>query len=192
MPSYESIYPRTPVGTLEVKTLPARTTLVASAPGDAFNDRGAAFMKLFNYIKANQIAMSVPVAASASTNEMVFFVGARALRASAPLRENGFSSPQLMNSRTNELMHFSTLPAAGGVSVQTLPEAVVASIGLRGSYSRKAFDAGAARLAAWLALRPQWRADGPPYAVYWNSPFVPWFLRKSEIHQPLKKFEVKR
>jgi glutathione peroxidase len=133
--------------------------LVASAPGDAFEDRGAAFMKLFDYIKQNRISMSVPVEASASTNEMVFFAGARA-------------QPQ-------------ALPSTNGVRVQTLPEATVASIGLRGSYSRANFDAGVKRLNAWLAGQPEWRPQGEPYAVYWNSPFVPWFLRKAEIHQPL-------
>ena len=107
--SYESIYPRTPVGTIEIKTLPARTTLVASAPGDAFKDRGAAFRKLFSYINANQIPMSVPVEASASKNEMIFFVG-------------GVTPTQ-------------ALAAARDVEVKTLPETTVASIGLRGSYS---------------------------------------------------------
>ena len=156
--SYESIYPRTPVGTIEIKKLPARTTLVASAPGDAFNDRNATFMKLFSYIKQNQISMSVPVQASVSTNEMIFFAGARVQAQALP---------------TNE------------VRVQTLPETAVASIGLRGSYSRANYEAGLKRLTAWLAGQPGWRAEGQPYVVYWNSPFVLWFLRKSEIHQPL-------
>jgi glutathione peroxidase len=159
--SYESIYPRTPVGTIEIKTLPSRTTLVASAPGDAFNDRGSAFRKLFNYINANQVAMSVPVEASASTNEMVFFVGS-----------NGTAR---------------ALAATNGVSVRTMPETTVASIGLRGSYSRANYDAGLKRLSAWLSLQREWRTNGAPYAVYWNSPFTLWFLRKSEIHVPLSR-----
>jgi glutathione peroxidase len=157
--SYESIYPRTPVGTIEIKKLPARTTLIASAPGDAFKDRNATFRKLFNYINQNQISMSVPVAASASTNEMIFFAGLGA-------------QPQ-------------ALPASGDVRVKTLPETTVASIGLRGGYSRSNYDEGLKRLNVWLAGQTEWRAQGEPYAVYWNSPFVPWFLRKSEIHQPL-------
>ena len=159
--SYESIYPRTPVGAIEVKTLPARVTLVASAPGDAFEDRGLAFRKLFNYINANKVAMSVPVEASASTNEMIFFVGtnqsARAL------------------ATTNE------------VAVRTLPQTTVASIGLRGSYSRENYEAGLTNLTAWLARQKEWRTNGAPYAVYWNSPFTPWFMRKSEIHMPLTR-----
>jgi len=159
--SYESIYPRTPVGVFEIKTLPARTTLVASAPGDAFKDRGSAFRKLFSYINANQVAMSVPVEASVSKNEMIFFVGSNSAARALILSE--------------------------GVTMQRLPATTVASIGLRGRYSRENYDAGLKRLTAWLALRPEWRADGEPYAVYWNSPFMPWFLRKSEIHVPLTR-----
>jgi len=158
--AYESIYPRTPVGTCEFKTLPARSTLVASAPGDAFEDRGAAFRKLFAYINDNHISMSVPVAASASTNEMIFFVGR-----GKPDR---------------------TLASANGVTVRTLPEVTVASLGLRGGYSRKNYEDGLKRLTAWLAAQKAWRACGEPYAVYWNSPFVPSFLRKSEIHIPVQ------
>lgn len=159
--SYESIYPRTAVGAVEIKTLPPRTTLVASAAGDAFKDRGAAFKKLFAYISENKVAMSVPVAASASTNEMVFFVGS-----------GGKNKP---------------LSSANGVTVRTVPETTVASIGLRGSYSRSHYDAGLARLKAWLAGQQQWQACGEPYAVYWNSPFVPSFLRKAEIHLPVAR-----
>ncbi|MBP7636845.1 MAG: heme-binding protein [Kiritimatiellae bacterium] len=120
--AYESIYPRTAVGTLEIKTLPARTTLIASAPGDAFKDRGAAFRQLFSYINANKVAMSVPVEASASTNEMLFLVGSDG---------SGRS-----------------LASGKGVTVRTLPDVTVASIGLRGGYSRKNYEKGLARLRA--------------------------------------------
>ncbi len=158
--SYEAIFPRTDVGSFEVKTLPARTALVASAAGDAFADRGAAFTKLFTYIRDNKIAMSVPVAASASTNETAFFAGSDA--------------------------RGKTLSPANGVTVKALPETTVASFGLRGAYSRANYDAGLKRLKAWLAGQ-QWQACGEPYAVYWNSPFVPPFLRKSEIHVPVSR-----
>jgi len=118
--SYESIYPRTPVGAIEIKTLPPRITLVAAAPGDAFEDRGASFMKLFTYIKDHEVAMSVPIAASASTNEMVFFVGSHSAN--------------------------KALPSTGEVSVRTLPSLTVASIGLRGGYSRANYEDGLKRL----------------------------------------------
>jgi glutathione peroxidase len=156
----ESIYPRTPVGTLEIKTLPARTALVAKALGDAFDDQGAAFQKLFGYIQEEEIAMSVPVSTSVSTNEMLFYVGT--------------------NSATR------TLPSTNEVTVKKLPALTVASIGLSGSYSRKNYEGGLAKLNTWLAGKREWQTNSEPYMVYWNSPFVPWFLRKSEIHIPVQ------
>ncbi len=159
--SYESIYPRTPVGAIEVKTLPARVTLIASATGDAFENRGPAFRTLFNYISANKIAMSVPIEASASTNEMVFLVGSK--DAKRDLADNG------------------------GVRVKTFPETSVVSLGLRGGYSRANYDNGLKRLTTWLSRQKEWQANGEAYVVYWNSPFVPPFLRKSEIHIPLTR-----
>jgi len=104
--------------------------------------------------------MSVPVEASASTNEMLFLVGSD---------DSGRA-----------------LASGKGVTVRTLPEVTVASIGLRGGYSRKNYEKGLARLRAWLAAQPGWQAEGEPYAVYWNSPFMPVFLRKSEIHLPVR------
>jgi len=155
----ESIYPRTPVGTIEIKTLPARTTLVATASGDAFEDRGAAFMKLFSYIKAQEISMSVPVSASVSTNEMVFYVG------------------------TNSASR--ALPSTNEVTVQTLAPLTVVSIGLGGSYTRKNYEDGLTKLNTWLAKQTEWQTNAAPYVVYWNSPFTLWFARKSEIHIPV-------
>jgi glutathione peroxidase len=155
----ESIYPRTPVGTIEIKTLPARTALVASASGDAFEDRGAAFRELFAYIQEEEIAMSIPVAASPTINEMVFYVG------------------------TNSASR--TLSSTNEVTVQTLSPLTVASIGLRGSYTRKNYEDGLAKLNAWLASQKEWQTNAAPYVVYWNSPFTLWFVRKSEIHIPV-------
>jgi glutathione peroxidase len=155
----ESIYPRTPVGTIEIKTLPARTCLVASASGDAFDDRGSAFMKLFGYIKKEEIAMSIPVAASPTINEMVFYVG------------------------TNSASR--ALPSTNEVTVQTLAPLTVASIGLGGSYTRKNYEDGLTKLNTWLAKQKEWQTNAAPYVVYWNSPFTLWFVRKSEIHIPV-------
>ena len=77
MAAYEESYSRTAVGTVEIKNLPASTVMSATAPGDAFNDRGTTFMKLFRYISANQVAMTVPVEADAKSNRMRFFVGGK-------------------------------------------------------------------------------------------------------------------
>ena len=67
----------------------------------------------------------------------------------------------------------------------TTTERRVAAIGIRGSYSRENYDEGLAELRAWLAKRTDVKAVGEPYAVYWNSPFVPFFFKQSEVHIPV-------
>ena len=156
---YETIYPPTPVGVLEIKNLPARLALTAAAPGDAFANRGAAFMKLFDYIRTNQVSMTVPVQASPSTNEMLFFVG-------------GQDQPR------------HPVPDAG-VTVGPVPAITVVSLGLRGRYSRAQYEDGLAQAQRWLAIHPEWQTNAPPYLVYWNSPFRVWFLRRAELHLPV-------
>jgi len=156
---YESIYPQTPVGVIEVKKLPERMALAATAPGDAFADRGAAFMKLFAYIKSNQVSMTVPIQANPSTNEMLFLVG-------------GKDQPRQPKPNAD-------------VAVVNVPASTVVSLGLRGRYSRAQYEKGLATLQSWLAIHPEWQTNAPPYLVYWNSPFRLWFLRRAEIHQPV-------
>jgi len=159
--AYESIFPRTPVGRIEIKKLPERRALAATADGDTFSDRGAAFKKLFAYIREHDVSMTLPVAGSALTNEMTFFVGRD--QDGRPLK-----------------------PTAA-VDVRQHPATTVASIGLRGSYTRAHFETGLKLLRAWMERHTEWRACGEPYAVYWSSPFVPFFLRRSEIHLPVTR-----
>ncbi len=41
------------------------------------------------------------------------------------------------------------------------------------------------KMFLWLAKRADVKAAGEPYAIYWNSPSVPFFLKKSEVHLPV-------
>ena len=55
-------------------------------------------------------------------------------------------------------------------------------MGIRGSYSRENYEEALTELRTWLAKRTDVKPIGEPYAVYWNSPFVPFFLKQSEVH----------
>ena len=74
----------------------------------------------------------------------------------------------------------------GGVEVITIPERRVASLGARGSHSPQNFVRTRDALLAWLRLRADAERAGPPYAVYWNGPFVPGFLKRHEVHVPVR------
>lgn len=158
--AYESIYPQTAVGKIEVKTIPARTLLKAAGKGEPFKSRDESFGKLFRYIQSNKVSMTVPVEASATTSTMNFFVGGR---------DAG-----------------KELKSDGGVAVEKMEPRTVVSIGLRGSYTRDHYEQGLKKVGEWLEKHHEWQADGEPYGVYWNSPFVPGWFKRSEVHQPVR------
>ena len=158
--AYESIYPKTPVGKIEIKQIPARTILAAGGKGDPFQSRNESFGKLFSYIQRNEVAMTVPVEASATTSTMNFLVGRKDAQ--------------------------KDLKPEGNVTVQQLQPITVVSIGMRGSYTQQHYDEGLQTIKHWLTAHPEWQEQGEPYAVYWNSPFVPGLLKTSEVHQPVR------
>jgi len=156
----EQAFAPTAPGTTELKTLPPGTLLKASAQGNYFDQSGRLFRPLFNYISANDIKMTVPVEAEIDGAAMYFWVG----------RE------ELVKVRETD----------GAVSVVRLPERQVASRGARGAYSQKNFSETRAALLEWLEGRSDLEATGPAYAVYWNGPFTPWFLKQFEVHIPIR------
>ena len=156
----EEAYPRTPMGSIETKTLPAARLMVAESPKGYFESGNGLFMKLFRYIDGNQIPMTSPVEARLQPGVMVFYMDAGSAK------------------RTD-------LQATPQVKLAETPARLVASIGVRGSYSRENFDDALAKLKAWLATRPDLTSPGEPYAVYWNSPFVPGIFKHSEVHIPV-------
>ncbi len=147
----------------EIKKLPAARILEAQEAGEA--DRQAtmnrSFRRLFNTIRENDIPMTTPVEMrSGKTSGMVFY-----------LDEN---SAKRADIRPVE-----------NVNLSTLPERTVASLAVRGSYTPERLAETESKLRAWLAAHTDWQSSGPAYAVYWNSPFMPGFLKKSEVHIPV-------
>lgn len=159
--AYEQAFPKTPVGTLEVKVLPAATLIASRGEADYFERSDSLFRPLFRYIQAHDIAMTTPVEAERRPGVMYFYIGRAA--AGQPL------------------------PPSDGIEVVHLPQRTVLSIGVRGSYSPQNFAAGEAQLRDWLAQQDDYRAAGPARAVYWNGPFTLGLLKRSEIHLPLER-----
>ena len=156
----QSAFPQTPAGQCELKTLPAGILLKAQGTGSYFENAGGLFMPLLRYISSRHIAMTTPVEAQVSPAAMFFWV-----------------SPE-------EASKVSGADAA--VSVVNMPERRVASMGGRGGYTRENFEATRAALYAWLKGRSDVVPAGEAYAVYWNGPFVPWFVKRYEVHVPVQ------
>ena len=73
------------------------------------------------------------------------------------------------------------------VEVRQIEQQTAVSIGVRGSYSKKHFNEAVVKLNTWLdENKNQWQANGEPRLLGYNSPFVPWFLRYSEVQIPVE------
>ncbi|MFA6102099.1 MAG: bifunctional methionine sulfoxide reductase B/A protein [Victivallaceae bacterium] len=159
--AYEDIYKQTPSGEFEIKTIPAGKMLSAESKASYFDADNDLFMRLFNYIKAENIPMTVPVEAEINPGVMRFHVGSE-----AAARPHGDT---------------------GEVKVIERRERTVAALGIRGSYSRSNYEEARAQLEDWLSKNPDFEADGRAYMTYWNSPMMPFFFKHAEVQIPVKK-----
>ena len=158
--AYEEAFSRSPDGEVVVRTLPAGRWIQAEAQGSYFDQSGQMFRKLFDYIKSNEVSMTVPVEGDLGSDAaMRFYLGSDAPPA---------------------------LADAESVEVVSVPQRRVASLGGKGAYSESNIAETRARLEQWLAGQSDWVAAGEPYAVFWNGPFTPWFMKRYEVHVPLQ------
>jgi len=143
-----------------VKTYPAHRLARASGQG-----ANGGFMRLFRHIERNEISMTAPVVMGwgdkPAAESMAFLYGKPSL---------GTVGPD---------------PADPMVVVEDARETVVVSIGLRGAYDEGTFKRGLEQLRGWLAKHPEWAEAAPPLSLAYNSPFVPWFAKYSEVQIPV-------
>ena len=158
--AYESMHEKTPVGEIKILELPARIALEASSDDHYFAENNGLFRKLFGYISKHDLAMTTPVEADINPGKMRFFVG-----------EQDAEKPR---------------PNTSTVTIRDLEPMTVVAIGIRGSYSEENFTENKTVLLNWLKENPDYEQAGSPYTVYWDGPFIPWFLKRSEIHLPIQ------
>lgn len=156
----QTAFPPTAPGVCELKTLPPGVLLRAEGTGNYFAEANGLFRPLFSYISSRHIAMTTPVEARIDQAAMSFWVA--------------------------ETERAKVTGSDGRVQVVEVPARPVASRGAKGSYSRENFEAARAALLRWLAERRDVESAGPAYAVYWNGPFTPWFLKRFEVHVPVR------
>ena len=158
----ESAYPMTGAGVCEIKTLPAGVILQARSTGDYFSENNGLFRRLFQTIQQNKVPMTTPVEAGMRPGTMIFYLDPESAKRG-------------------------DLQMVDGVTRKRVGERVVASIGIRGGYSKESFEKHAQQLREWLKSQPKYQAVGEAYAVYWNSPFTIWFLKRAEVHLPVRQ-----
>ena len=161
--AYESMHEKTPVGEIRILKLPARIALEAECSDNYFSENNGLFRKLFSYISKHDLAMTTPVEADVDPGRMRFFVGKKDSNKARPDTDQ--------------------------VKVRYLEASTVVAIGIRGPYSEENFRENETALLDWLNQNPSYERNGSAYGVYWNGPFVPGILKRSEIHLPIRPKE---
>jgi hypothetical protein len=157
---FEAMHEKTPVGEIKVLQLPARTALEANTGQSYFSENNGLFRTLFRYISKHDLSMTTPVEAEIEPGRMRFFVGGKDANKSRPSTDS--------------------------VTVKELEPMRVLAIGIRGSYDEENFRENRDLLLQWIDEQTTYKRAGEPYAVYWDGPYVPWFLKRSEIHLPIR------
>ena len=157
---FEAMHEKTPVGEIKILQLPARTALEANADQSYFSENNGLFRTLFSYISKHDLSMTTPVEAEIEPGKMRFFVGGKDANKSCPSTDS--------------------------VEVKELEPMQVLAIGIRGSYDEENFLENRDRLVRWIEEQAVYEAAADAYAVYWDGPYIPWFLKRSEIHLPIR------
>ena len=157
---FEAMHEKTPVGEIKVLQLPARTALEANNGQSYFSENNGLFRTLFRYISKHDLSMTTPVEAEIKPGRMRFFVGGKDANKSRPTTDS--------------------------VTVKKLEPMQVLAIGIRGSYDEENFRENRDRLIQWINEQTTYEPAGEPYGVYWDGPYIPWFLKRSEIHLPIR------
>ncbi|MDG2169086.1 MAG: heme-binding protein [Opitutales bacterium] len=158
--AYEKAFEPTKPGIIEQKELPAGRLLESRGNGSYFGSSNDLFGPLFRYIQKNDIAMTTPVEARIDPGTMYFWV----------------STTQVEKASSD----------ASNVRVIDVPKRRVVAHGARGSYNSENFEETKNALMKWIDGQSDIEIVGKPFAVYWDGPFKPWFMKTYEVQVEIK------
>ncbi len=165
----------TPAGKIEVKHYPAYRSGTIHYQGQLSQAAEASFSPLFSHISANHISMTAPVEARYPASTL--WVGKEAQPDQQGEAEVSFlyRSPDINPTQI-----------APGIRVEDTAAMTVVSIGVQGSYSYASYQQHIQQLHNWLIQHPAYRVVGAPRRFFYDSPFVPDALKRSEIQVPIQ------
>jgi DNA gyrase inhibitor GyrI len=81
---------------------------------------------------------------------------------------------------------------ADNIRIEDVPPMTVVSLGLQGGYDFDSYQQGLTRLKEWLAEHPSYRAISSPRRFFYDGPYVPDPLKRSEIQIPVEAVSSNR
>ena len=155
----------TPVDEIQVKQYPVYRAAVIDDKIDG--SQSGMFRPLFSHIQRKDIAMTAPV-------EMTY--------------DGEKQSSMAFLYRNTEMGTLGSDEEDTRVEVREIEQQTAVSIGVRGRYTTERYNKALDKLNAWLEdNNDQWRVNGEPRFLGYNSPFVPWFMRYGEVQIPVEE-----
>jgi len=165
----------TPDGKIEVKSYPAYRSGTYGYSGPLRQAAEVAFEPLYRHISSNNIGMTAPV-----ETRYPMLTLQEGLR--GHLDEVGQAEVSFLYRNPN----IQPQQVAQGIKVEDHPPIHVVSIGLRGAYTYTGFLQSLELLRNWLAHHPNYQVVGSPRRFFYDSPFVPDALKRSEVQIPIR------
>jgi hypothetical protein len=159
----------TPNGRIEVKNYPAYRAATYRYRGQLSEAANRAFYPLYQHISSNEISMTAPVETRYPDSTRT---GATSGEAEVSfLYRDTTTYPKEI---------------ADNIQIEDVPSMTVVSLGLQGGYDYDSYQQGLTRLNEWLAGHPGYRAVGSPRRFFYDGPYVPDPLKRSEIQIPVE------
>ena len=159
-------------GAIEVKQYPVYRSATVQVEGDLGTASSRGFSPLFRHISDNDISMTAPVEAQYPA---------------ATLQADAASQGETAVSFLYRSLDIVPKEIEQDVQVKDMPPMTVVSFGVRGGYEYDIYAKGIERLQGWLAAHPEYSVAGPPRRFFYDGPFIPDALKRSDIQIPVQR-----
>ena len=168
--------PPTPAGKIEVKQYPAYRCGTYHYNGSLSQAANVAFEPLYSHISSNSMPMTAPVEARYPLLTL------QAQPTSQKPDEQGEAAVSFLYRNRN----VQPQQVAHGIQVEDQPAMTVVSLGVRGPYTFTSYQQSLQQLSVWLKQHPHYKVIGAPRRFFYDSPFIPDALKRSDAQIPLQ------
>ena len=168
----------------EVRHYPGYLQASVVIEDDFENSGNKAFRILFAYISgSNTPSQNIPMTIPVTQETISKFQKIMATSATQQKEKQGYKIAFVMPAKWT----LKTLPQPKDqrIQLEEVPSRTVAVVRYSGSWSRNNFEESLSKLHQWMEKK-NLKATGNPIWARYNSPFTLWFLRRNEIHIPIK------
>lgn len=170
-PLPEGFPPPTPDGNIEIKQYPEYRAATVQIAGDLEYASSRGFSPLYRHISDNDISMTAPV---------------ETRYPETTLHDGTATEGNAGVSFLYRSLDIVPEEVAQDIQIEDIPPMTMVSLGIRGGYGFDAYQNGIQRLQGWLAVHPEYEIIGSPRRFFYDGPFIPDALKRSDVQIPIQ------